>query len=256
VTIADIVAQLREWQGQRRNVVKTQNMLNNRAGAMARRALGWRHDLTEKERKANITLGAKCVKAIIKGEPLPDECADMDPLRRDGMIAFVLGTKTACEPFDAMRKVAEKAMRGLARDLPVWPWAEGVRGFGDLGLAIIIGEAGDLSIYAGPAKVWKRFGLAPGQRKHKDKEKAIEAGYSPQRRSSMWTIGDSLIKGNDDGYRSLYVEVKATLLAREGDDKPKSQMHAHRMAQARMEKRLLRNLWRAWRDTSKQGVLV
>ena len=52
-------------------------------------------------------------------------------------------------------------MEKLAMQLPIYPWIESVRGAGALGLATIIAEAGDLSNYPNPAKVWKRLGFAP-----------------------------------------------------------------------------------------------
>ena len=66
-----------------------------------------------------------------------------------------------------------------------------------------------------------------------------------RRRSAIWTIGDSLIKQNEDGYRAVYDERKQYEKAR---DPEMSKMYAHRRAQRYMEKRLLRDLWRAWRD--------
>lgn len=148
------------------------------------------------------------------------------------------------------RKIPEKAMGKLAKTLPVWGWVDGIKGFGALGLAQIIGECGALNLYANPAKIWKRMGLAvfdgKAQHRTKDKEKAIVMGYSPARRCIMFCIGDSLIKKKNK-YREIYLdrkvieEQKAPLLTK---------MVWHRRAQRYMEKRLLRDLWRAWRDVS------
>jgi len=78
----------------------------------------------------------------------------------------------------------------------------------------------------------------------------IEHGYSPKRRSRMWNIGDALIKGNADGiYRATYLKRKEYELAR-NPEMPK--IHAHRRAQRYMEKRLLRDLWRAWGRTDER----
>ena len=67
----------------------------------------------------------------------------------------------ARKPADEKRAAAEKAMEKAAKDLPVFPFVESIRGAGALGLATIIAETGDLSNYAYPAKVWKRLGYAP-----------------------------------------------------------------------------------------------
>jgi hypothetical protein len=115
-----------------------------------------------------------------------------------------------------------------------------------LGLAVIVGVAGDLSNYSNPAKLWKRFGLAVidgrAQRKVTNTEQAIAMGYSPMRRSAMWTIGDAVIKTQGE-YRELYLDRKMYEAER---DPEMSKMHCHRRAQRYMEKRLLRDLWRAW----------
>jgi hypothetical protein len=163
-------------------------------------------------------------------------------------------------------------MARLAKSLPVWEqFAEAVRGFGPGSLAVIIGEAGDLSNYSTHSKLWKRMGLAVingirqgGLKKTSGKESWIEHGYSPLRRSRMWNIGDTLIKGNKDGpYRSAYLARKqyerdraesngitvlpAAKISKSIAAASMSDGHVHLRAQRYMEKRLLRDLWKAWR---------
>lgn len=147
------------------------------------------------------------------------------------------------------RKPYEKRLERLAMQLPVWPWVAGVRGFGALGLAQIVAECGDLHHYANPAKVWKRMGLAvmpDGQRQRKvaDAEQAILHGYSPQRRSLIYVVADSLIKNNrEGGFRTYYLAEKE----RQREKLPDApQAHIHNRALRHMSKRLLRELWRAW----------
>lgn len=146
------------------------------------------------------------------------------------------------------RKPYEKRLERLAKELPVWPWVEGVRGFGALGLAQIVAECGDLHNYANPAKVWKRMGLAvmpDGTRQRRvSGEEAIAHGYSPQRRSIMYVIGDSLIKGNRDGeYRTIYLARKEHERAKL-PDAPAA--HIDNRARRYLEKRLLKHLWQVW----------
>jgi len=143
------------------------------------------------------------------------------------------------------RKVVEKRLLVLAKELPVAAWIEGTRGVGLLSLAGIVGEAGDLSAYSNPAKLWKRMGLAVigGERQRKvEGAKGIEHGYNPARRSLMWTIGDCIVKAGGP-LKELYNERKAYETPR-----VKTKMHAHNRAKRYIEKRLLRDLWRAWRD--------
>ncbi|GAG33588.1 unnamed protein product, partial [marine sediment metagenome] len=232
MSVQETVEKLRELYAQRRPVMKAQLRLDNEASAQIRLALGWTPDLTEKERKAICLKADKVRNMILKDKPVPAELAEV----AERVEPFVLACKVARTPFDSRRRELERHMRKGAEALPVWPWAEEVRGFGALGLATIVGEAGDLGNYAGPAKLWKRMGLGlvggEIQRKYRDKEKAAAHGYCPRRRSVSWNIGDPLIKGNDDGYRTLYDERKAYEMAR---DPEMSKGHAHKRAQRYME---------------------
>ncbi len=146
----------------------------------------------------------------------------------------------------AQREI-EKPLEKLVKTLPVWPWVQAQRGFGALSFAVVVGEAGDIGSYANPGKLWKRMGLAvfdgKSQRKSANKEEALRQGYSPQRRSFMYVVGDCLIKAGGD-YKAVYDARKAYEVAR---DPEIAKLHAHRRAQRYMEKRLLRNLWQAWR---------
>jgi len=168
------------------------------------------------------------------------------------------------------RKLVERELVKVAKKLPVYSaFVEPINGFGALGLAQIIGEAGDLAKYSNPAKLWKRFGLGlvggERQQRHTDPEKAIAHGYSPRRRSVMFVIGDSLLK-KQNAYKDLYdarkryEEQKAIAAglvvraAKPGDPVDqvsagfRSKMVIHRRSQRYVEKRLLRDLWRSWRD--------
>lgn len=176
----------------------------------------------------------------------------------------------ARKPLRAHRREAEKEMVALAKTLPVYTsFVEPIFGMGALGLAQIVGEAGNLSGYSGPAKLWKRFGLGlvGGERQGRrtNAKEAAEHGYSPRRRSVIYIIGDSLLKKRN-AYKGLYDErkkyevakAKAAGLkvraARKGDPRDqasagfRSKLVIHRRAQRYVEKRLLRNLWRTWRD--------
>jgi len=148
---------------------------------------------------------------------------------------------------ETARLQVEKRLLELAKQMPVAAWIEGVRGVGILSLAGIVGEAGDIGAYGNPAKLWKRMGLAViGNERQRKKEGAagIEHGYNPVRRSLMWTIGDCIIKAGGP-LKDLYNERKAYEMPR-----VKTKMHAHNRAKRYIEKRLLRDLWRAWRDAT------
>ena len=85
---------------------------------------------------------------------------------RDGagdqrIVELVLTVEKGREPFDALRSGCEKRMEELAETLPAAEWIKTIRGAGMLGFATIVAEAGDLSNYPNPAKLWKRLGFAP-----------------------------------------------------------------------------------------------
>jgi hypothetical protein len=226
-------------------------------GAFLRTQLGWRKDLDAATRKAIATKAA----AIADGADDPDG---------ERWRAVVLASVGARAPFDRIEAEALKEMARLAKALPVWAtFGEGVRGFGAASLAVIVAEAGDLSLYPDHSKLWKRMGLAVfdglrqgGLRKNANKDDWIAHGYNRSRRSRMWNIGDAMIKaqvrkvkdergeGDTDEriaigpYGAIYLQRKASELSHNPE---MTAMHAHRRAQRYLEKRLLRDLWQAWR---------
>lgn len=154
----------------------------------------------------------------------------------------------------------EKAIERAAQQLPIWPWAEKIRGLGPKGVGLMIGEIGDPGAYANPAKLWKRMGLAvfDGQAQRRVKgEGGILQGFSPQRRALMHVIGDALIKqntrpdGTDGLYRQLYVSRKALEVVKAPD---LALIVHHKRALRYMEKRLLVHLWQAWRTACPGGT--
>lgn len=164
----------------------------------------------------------------------------------------------AISEFAPLRAGIEKSLRKMARSLPVWPWVSQARGFGDLNLAAIVGEAwspnalGSVGSYRSVSALWKRMGLAVidgvRQRKMTNADDALAHGYSPQRRSVAFNLGDCLVKGNGDGpYRQLY-------LARKKVEEAKPDMRpiiAHRRAARYMTKAVLRDLYLEWRRAEK-----
>lgn len=230
------IDQIRAWH--RKRCFAMEHRIRNylALGALIRQSLGWSLNLPERERKRIASAAAELIHA-------PDgEWADV-----------VAATRSACAPYEAIEKEALNYMTMLAVTLPVWETlGASVRGFGAASLAVIVAEAGDLSEYATVSKLWKRMGLAVfdgvrqgGLPKSATAEQWIAHGYNRKRRSRMWNVGDALIKGNRDGeYRDLYLKRKLYEKERNPEIKP---IAAHRRAQRYMEKRLLRNLWIAWR---------
>lgn len=205
------------------------------------------------------------------------EAAEQHPLYGPTMLA-AFPLLEARKTIRQHRKQSEKALEKLAKQLPVFTWVEQVRGVSALSLAAIVGACGSLSNYPNPAKLWKRLGLAvmDGCRQGYGPDgkavrgaTAVQHGYSRERRSLMFVVGDSILKaqGPESGgeLRAVYTERKVHELAKaaaEGlDVKPsakirtadreqcRSEGQVHRRAQRYMEKRFLLLLWKAWRET-------
>jgi hypothetical protein len=195
--------------------------------------LGWRLDLPDKERKAIEREAAKLMR---------------DPT--DNFRQAVEASQKAAALFHDTEKKFAKEIERAAESLPVWQFAKDIRGFGALSLGTIVGEAGDLANYPTKSKLWKRMGvgLLDGRRQGNpgtgaDADEWIRHGYKPARRALLWQIGANLIMLNNGDYRALYLSRKDFELAR-GFKK----LHAHNRAKRYMEKRLLRDLWQAWKE--------
>ena len=233
-----LVVEIREQWKQRVHLHRAEKSLTLRIKAMCRRLAS----VNGKDDKKGLAEADRIYKAMLGDSDHPLASA---ALMANGPLI------EARAVIEKNRKPVEKRLEALAKDLPVAYMVEEIRGLGYGSLAAIIGEAGDLSVYSNPGKLWKRMGLAlvngrrqgdPGNGASADDW--IAHGYSPDRRSVMFVIGDVLIKANKGEYRKLYNERKAYEIARDPEIKP---IRAHRRAQRYMEKRLLRNLWKAWR---------
>lgn len=262
-----LLLELLETHKQRQDILRTENGIGNRIEAVYRRKTGMKAEERARfKKKASTGMGLEIIDTpIAYAHPADDSeggghAANDTHIRAAPALAQFLYNEAvaalqtmplteARELLARSRKPLEKRMEAMARELPVWHWAEGVRGFGALGLAQIVGECGDLANYDGPAKVWKRMGLAvidgERQRKHTNADEALAHGYNPQRRSIMYVIADSLMKGNRDGeYRTYYLAEKE----RQREKLPDAPAaHIDNRARRHLAKRLLRDLWRAWR---------
>lgn len=185
----------------------------------------------------------------------------------DEAFAFVVAPFiSAAALFDDRLRDVERQLEKHAKRLPVWPWVEGISGFGAKSLAILVGECGDLSAYRTVSGVWKRAGLAvidgERQRKCADAVKALAHGYSPSRRSDLWNIGEAIARrqrtwadkttgevSKEPGPYGVYLEAeKAKQLAK--GERP---VVAEARAKRHMTKRILRDLTLEWRRIAGRG---
>lgn len=234
-----LIAEIREHHRWRVFFHRAEKSLVLQAKAQCRRVLN-RSDMSEKAR-ASCKKEAEVLYKAINGKG--------DHPLAITMQVFLAPTLEARDINHKARMHYEKAMTACAKQLPVWPWVEGICGFGALGLAQIVGEAGDLGSYANPAKLWKRFGLAVIEGRAQRRvsgEEALKHGFSPERRAAMFCIGDSLIKKQNE-YRALYLGRKEYEMSKLPESEGGRKIVWHRRAQRYTEKRLLRELWKAWR---------
>lgn len=248
--VQEICDALTELQQRRKDYIKTINANTNRARAFVRRALGWNPNDGEAER---VKVNGKAAKIVAKA--FAGQGCDVPQVEADlAVIAMSIA------PLRDTRKHIEKEMEKLARRLPVAGWAAGVRGLGELGLAVIVAECGDLSKYPNPAKVWKRLGLAPIEKggivmaasSWRKKGGLTDndwtaAGYAPRRRAEIWAcVGDPLFRQNSvitGPYRQAYDRRRARTAETHPDWTGK---HSNADAKRVMTKELLRDLWAAW----------
>jgi hypothetical protein len=245
-----VIAEIRSWHRQRCFAMEHRKRADLALLAFLRSQLGWSLALPEAERKA---IAAQAMKLLALGEKVfKGKATGIDNPAFGQWAGVILAAISARKVWDDIEAAAVKEMARLATSLPVWSsFGEAVRGFGPVSLAVIVGEAGDLAGYANPGKLWKRMGLAVfdgirqgGLAKGASADAWIAHGYNRQRRSRMFVIGDCLVKVNRGEYRAIYDARKEYEKARDPEIKP---IKAHRRAQRYMEKRLLKNLWQAWR---------
>lgn len=234
------IASLRELHRQRQDFHRAEKSLTLQAKAICRRLCAGDKD------EAN-----KLYAAMVKGAD--DAQAEMARMLTEPFIQ-------ARSILEGNRKRTEKAMEKSAKTLPVAQWVDGIKGFGIASLAAVIGEAGDLSNYPTHSHLWKRLGLAVidgGRQRLMPGADAIIHGYCPSRRSVVWNVGQCVFKAQSQRvdketgevkieageYRKLYDVRKEYELPRVEGKKA----HAHNRAMRYMEKKLMRDLWKAWR---------
>jgi hypothetical protein len=147
--LVETISKIRTHHRRRRFAMKIQQKLDRALESFVRiNMTAWHPDMPEAERKKINTQVVNMIAKIRDGE--------------ESDISDIVATSDrARAPADEMRDVAEKAMETEAKELPVFPFVQAIRGAGALGLATIVAEAGHLSAYSNVSKLWKRLGYAP-----------------------------------------------------------------------------------------------
>jgi hypothetical protein len=222
--LCDLIA---EAQVRRKFFIGLVNKQTNAAKALVRRALGWKYDDEEAGREALNKRASRIVEAALSGKPQKPE--DEAILGEFALALAVVGE--AIDPCKKAREKIEKDMVKAVKRLPVYDsWAKNVAGLkAGMALAVIVGDAGNLSNYPGFFPEWldkertiphpqageprplsmgpdtlnKRLGLAPlGGKAYSrwridgglSSDEWVEAGYSPRRRAEIHSVMDPLYR--------------------------------------------------------------
>lgn len=250
---------LAELQVRRKFYISVVNKQTNAVKALVRRALGWRYDEDEAARKKLNARAERIVAAALAGKEQAEGDAGIY-----AVLAYDLATVgVAIEPCVKARHEIELEMKRIVRSLPIFQWAKGVKGLGELGLAVILAEAGDLSGYPKKGHLWKRLGLAPYEGKAYSTWRAkggltadewVDAGYSPRRRAEIYAvISEPLFRQQtvaNGPYRAIYDRRREHTAAAHPDW---TKMHSHMDALRIMTKSLLRDLWQEWNGRKAVG---
>ncbi len=244
-------ARLMERQVQHRRMMRMRIRCENDGIAYAARMMGYSSTLTEGERSKFFDKARAIFESIRTGKSFESGLSPLHDLELKLYcgIAADVGTR-----YRAAESEIEREIESLAKQLPVAPFVDAIKGVTAKGLGHIIGETGDLSRYSGPAKVWKRLGLAPYNGKAGStwrREGGLSAdewtvlGYVSSRRSVMYVVGDPMMKTNDGKYRAKYDARRAHTAVTHPDW---TKGHSHLDGMRIMVKELVKDLWRAWRD--------
>ena len=253
----EIIESLQRHHRARRYWMKVQQKLDRALESYIRiNYTDWTTVENEANRKKESAKALVIIKAAEKGDGGLD------------LVVLVGTTIAARVPADTERKNREKTMAEIVLQLPVYAWVKSIAGFGELGLATIVGLTGDLSNYANVGKIWKRLMLAPydgfaGSTWKREtwrpraltKEEWIANPFSGERYAMIAMIADSLHKkqvmgkeksGTEFGkplgpYGAVYISRRERT-----KDRGWSLMRAHRDALRIMVKTLIRDLWVEW----------
>lgn len=287
VPISDLVLSIKEQYRARQDLLVEEGTLVRRIRMIVARQLGLREFDENGRVKKGFKVTDEHVQQLIPGWPKLWENKTYKTKGKDGRYLIFSPALVHLQPFicslilvHQMKMMVEGLLEELVEKLPVWgSHVKSWPGVSLVSLGNVIGQAGDLSIYGNPAKLWKRMGMAvingERQRKHLDAKKAEEHGYCPLRRATMFVIGDNIVKIGKGSLNELYYARKerelekakeegrevlpaATIsaLIKKGKDKDRyrSEGHIHLRAKRYVEKRFLRDLWRAWRGQIIDGT--
>jgi hypothetical protein len=233
-----------------------------------KRVAAWRKSVekqwkTEQKAKGHLVLEDQMDDAIAHNlDGSFDEREDQEI--PSACLPIILNAIISRQCWDALRIGCEKRMREIAGSLAVWPRCAQVEGFAELGLAVIVAEAGnDLTAFPHHMHLWKRFGLAPYKGKamstYHGKDLTAEEwkklGYDKRRLARIVGVVGTplwLYKQKND-YGAVYAARREHTALTHPEDWTKA--HSDNDARRFMLKRFLADLWRWWQECAGSSVV-
>lgn len=210
----------------------------------------WAPDAAPLDRTKANTRVARVLKAVRSGA----DPEDGDVKLYTNIEPMVLAAEPTRRAFEAERKQRRRmAEKLVVASLPAWKRLEHIRGLSAWGLAVIVGEAGDIGRYPGCRHLYKRLGLAPDACYPVGEKKTGRKIPRNTRGRVMGVIADPLMRAQWRGakdeapahaigpYGAVYGRAKRAAIAREFIP-----VHAEKLARRVMTKALLHDVHRAW----------
>jgi len=267
---------IQEAQVERKFAIQMEMGIVQRIAARVVRAFQLDHDAPEASRKAAWVRAERVVRRGLQDKPQAEEDAAIGAALSDHLTV----ARLSLAPVTAFRDRVEAEMVKAAEALPAFALTERTPGFKALGLAVIVGEAGDLSNYASERKLWRRLGLgvAPGHEEHAYSTwkglglptgewdapefpgQPRRAGYSPRRLGQIYgvvTVPLMMFKarhkyGEHYDKRRAHTEIThptGTFAECKADPSRWTPAHSHADAMRIMTKALVEDLWKEWRGS-------
>jgi len=265
----ELCGRLMSLQRDRIFAIRMQSRCDRAVEAYIRTRIGFTTDPTrmgDAERKKLAAEARRLKRSVEHGEDQVLVADKVNIAVIQACSAVILRNMSARGMWDEMRAGTQKEMEALAKQLPAWEFVKSIKGVSELGLAVIVGEAGNLGDYPKKGHLWKRLGLAviDGKRQGNpgagaSAEDWIKHGYKAARRAEVYAFIDDVMfrsqwRGAKDGqpgypigpYGAHYGRKKAEYLVRFADE-PHAKAHAENAARRYMAKMFIRDLWKAWR---------
>lgn len=272
--IAALCISIQEHQVERKFSIQMEAAIVQRISARVVRAIGLDHDASEVSRKSAWARAERIVRRAFAGDAQEESDLEIANALADNLSM----SAAAIKPVVAFRNQVEALMDAKAEHLPGFGLTLRTAGFKARGLAVIVGEAGNLSNYATIRKLWRRLGMgmAPGHEAHAYSTwkriglptgewdtpefpgQPLRAGYQPKRLGQIYgvvTVPLVMMKAKNR-YGEVYAARRArtavthptgTLAECRADPNRWTLAHSHADAQRVMTKALISDLWSEWR---------